>query len=122
MLLVSLRRKPGAATREAALQGAEDARAALERSLSRGGCLLYTSLGGHASLYGDPVRLRAMLAILRSSEANEVKTQKLRQGPLDGLSPETIARLVTGFAASDQLERRLGAFAAAGEEATAAKK
>jgi len=112
LLLRPVRRMPAGRSREDVLQRAESGRQRLETGLAGGRCLFVFRSGTRASIAAGPSRLRAMLAILRSADAAEVKTRKLREGPLSSLSRGTVARIVEDFSASQQLEARIEGLAA----------
>ena len=65
-----------------------------------------------------PKALAAVLAILRSSDTDEAKIEKLRATALSKLRPEALEQFVAGFTASEQLASRLQELAGPAEQQT----
>lgn len=107
--LVRPRRKT-ISSREDVLQALEGMRAHFEGLLKDGDCLFISSSGSRSTLNAQMARsmLPALIPILRSGDAPEVKLMRMREAGLRTAEMDFFSKGLTHFTSSPQIEQRLG--------------
>ncbi len=111
-------RRPIKHDKKSVLARLEGNRTRWENRLRKGDYYLFFTDGGEISggAAGATEILSRLVPILRSSEADDVKFRQIEEAGLPAITRDNFATMVTDFAASQQLDKRLEEIAAPKEE------